>query len=103
MSRVADDVELLRSLVDLFVESCPGQMAALRESIARGDAVLVRRQAHTIKGAVANFGAEPVVDAAFELEEMAVKKDLTGADAAWQRLEAALQSLPAALAKLLDN
>ena len=103
MARVAGDVELLRSLVDLFVESCPGQMAALRESIARGDAVLVRRQAHTIKGAVANFGAEPVVDAAFELEEMGVEKNLTGADAAWQRLAAALEGLPAALAKLLEE
>jgi CheY-like chemotaxis protein len=103
LARVAGDEVLLRTLVKLFVESCPGQMAALRASIACGDAALVRRQAHTLKGAVLNFGVGNVVDAAFALERMGLENDLTGADEAWQRLDAALQGMPAALATLLED
>src|SRR5262249_37418863 len=36
LARVAGDVELLRTLVGLFVETCPQQMEALRQAIARG-------------------------------------------------------------------
>jgi CheY-like chemotaxis protein len=103
LSRVAGDQELLRTLVGLFVASCPGQLSALRESIAHGDAPMVRRQAHTLRGAVANFGMAPLIEATSELERMGAANDLTGADEVWQGLDAALQDMPAALAKLLDE
>jgi PAS domain S-box-containing protein len=103
MSRVGDDRELLQTLVEMFIESYPAQLTALRESIARGDAALVRRQAHTLKGAVATFGVVPIMEAASQLERMGAVNDLTGADAAWQRLDAALQGMPAALAELVEN
>jgi PAS domain S-box-containing protein len=103
LSHVAGDVELLRTLVDLFVESCPEQMEALRQAIARGDAALARRLAHTLKGAVANFGAADAVAAASELEHMAAAGDLTGADAAWQRLDETLRDVLQELTNLLEE
>jgi two-component system, sensor histidine kinase and response regulator len=103
LGRVAGDKELLRTLVNMFVEACPGQLAALGESIRRGDAPMVRRQAHTLMGAIANFGATSAVEAALQLETLGAANDLTGAEEVWQRLDAALQELPAALTKLLEE
>jgi len=101
LARVAGDVELLRTLVGLFAESCPEQMEALRQAIARGDAAVVRRQAHTLKGAVANFAVADAVAAAAELERMAADNDLADADAAWRRLAETLRGVPEALRQLL--
>ena len=89
MSRRQTTRSCCERLVNLFIESHPGQMAALRESIARGDAALVRRQAHTLKGAVAIFGVTPVIEATSQLERMGAMNDLTGIDEAWHRLDAA--------------
>ncbi|HEY5387228.1 MAG TPA: Hpt domain-containing protein [Thermoleophilia bacterium] len=41
-----------------FLKDVPLQAAAFREALAAGDAPLARRQAHTLKGASANVGAE---------------------------------------------
>jgi PAS domain S-box-containing protein len=101
LKRVGGDEELLRSLADLFIESLAGQLAALRESINGGDAASLRRHAHTLKSAVAMFGAADAIGAAEVLEKIGMKKDLTGADDAWRRLVAALEGVPAALRNVL--
>jgi CheY-like chemotaxis protein len=101
LARVAGDVELLRTLVEMFVESCPEQVEALRQAIARGDAAATRRLAHTLKGALANFGVTDAVAEAFELERMAAEGDLARADAGWRRLAETLRGVPEALKQLL--
>jgi CheY-like chemotaxis protein/HPt (histidine-containing phosphotransfer) domain-containing protein len=70
LQRVGGDVDLLRELVEVFLESCPGQLRELREAAAAGDPERMRRTAHAIKGAVSNFGARLAVEAAQRLETM---------------------------------
>lgn len=100
LKRVGDDAELLGDLAALFLTSYPQQMAELRQAIARCDSQAVRRLAHTIKGAVANFGAWETVEAAQRLELMGRAGDVTGADGAFAALEAALARLRPTLAPL---
>src|SRR5450756_280976 len=52
------DRESAAEITAEFLKDAPLQAAALHEALAAGDAALARRQAHTLKGASANVGAE---------------------------------------------
>jgi HPt (histidine-containing phosphotransfer) domain-containing protein len=101
--RVEGDVELLREIIKLFLADSPRLIEDVRAAVAAGDAAALKRAAHTLKGAAANFGAAPVVAAALELEMMGRTGDLSGAAPARDRLEAALCALDAALAALAES
>ena len=87
MDAVDGDTELLRELVEEFIEEIPKQMADLRDVLAEGDADQVERKAHSLKGAVGNFGAVTVFDLAYELENRGREHRLDGADAVLDQLE----------------
>jgi CheY-like chemotaxis protein/HPt (histidine-containing phosphotransfer) domain-containing protein len=75
---MADDESLLREIAGLFVEDCPRQLEELGSAIERGDAAVARRVAHTIKGAVGNFGARGVAELANRIEALAKDGALAG-------------------------
>ncbi len=52
-----------------FVKDVPLRAAALRAALAADDAELARREAHTLKGASANVGAEALRAAAYAAEQ----------------------------------
>ncbi|MGL4553196.1 MAG: PAS domain-containing protein, partial [Gemmataceae bacterium] len=86
LERCGGDRELLRELIDLFLADVPGQASGLSAAIASGDAETVYRLAHTLKGAVATFAAEPARAAAMELETIGRSGKLDGAADAWRTL-----------------
>jgi HPt (histidine-containing phosphotransfer) domain-containing protein len=100
MARVGGDAELLKELAELFEEEWPRSLTLLREAVERGDPAAVQNAAHGLKGAVANFGARPAVDAASELEKLAREARLAEAPQALAALEEALASLQTELAAL---
>jgi HPt (histidine-containing phosphotransfer) domain-containing protein len=88
-----NDPEFLAEIVSLFLETCPGLLSAVDDGVLRKDAAALCRAAHTLKGAVSNFGAQPVVEQAKTLELMGKKGDLAGADEARQSLHALIDAL----------
>jgi two-component system sensor histidine kinase/response regulator len=100
LERVEGDTELLQEIVALFLEDSPRVLEEVRAAVAAGDAVALKRAAHTLKGSASNFGAAAVVATALELEAMGRTGDLTAAGPARDRLEAALHALVVALAPL---
>lgn len=93
---VGGDAEALRELVDAFLEDAPARSREIREGIAHGDAELVRRAAHTLKGNAATFGALELAETCRALEQLASGGGLDGAEELADRVEAALgRSLPA--------
>ncbi len=97
LGRVGGDRELLKMLVDLFFESVPGQLADLRKSIGAGNAYLVHRMAHTVKGAVGNFASPPAIEAAQRLEIMGKEGHLEDAAEVFAELEGTIEKLKHAL------
>ena len=95
--------DLLRELAKLFFEDMPTQLAELRTAIVADDATALERAAHTLKGAVANFGAREAHQAAQDLERMGRASDLDHAPEAFSRLENQLRLLGPALDALLDE
>jgi CheY-like chemotaxis protein len=97
LDRVAGDRALLKEIVELFLESAPESIDELRRAIAKGDAAALERAAHSLKGAVGNFGARATQAAALRLETMGRTKDLTHAEEAFALLAEELARLQPAL------
>ena len=93
IARVGGDEGLLREIAQLFLDDYPRSLAELRAAAAHGDSRKVERSAHGLKGAVANFGAQRVVDAAAALERMGRAEELSGFAAALSALERSLSAL----------
>lgn len=79
LNRVEGDRELLEEIVRIFTGECSSNMDAIRQAFASGDARLLERLAHTIKGASANLSAATVSEAAFKLEKLASSGNLENA------------------------
>jgi CheY-like chemotaxis protein len=81
------DLDLLRMLGRVFVDTSQQQLSVLVEAFERGDAEALARDAHAIKGSVANFRADAAVSAAANLEQIARDGNLSLAGTALARLE----------------
>jgi HPt (histidine-containing phosphotransfer) domain-containing protein len=71
------------------------------EAIGEGDPGRVNRAAHSLKGAVGNFGANAAFDLVLRLELMGKDGELTGADEAFRSLVDEIERLKKALADFI--
>ena len=93
MERVGGDKELLAELAELFIEDSQKLLAQIKEAIVRGDARVLERVAHTLKGSVGNFSAKTAREAALKLEEMGRNSELADVDQAYTRLDKEISRL----------
>jgi two-component system sensor histidine kinase/response regulator len=98
--RLGDDPNLLRELIEVFLADCPRLWQNVRDALAQGDAVKLHRAAHTLKGSLGTFAAQPAWEAAEHLEQLAGKGDMHRAAEAVPPLEAELQRLQLSLLEL---
>jgi signal transduction histidine kinase/DNA-binding response OmpR family regulator/HPt (histidine-containing phosphotransfer) domain-containing protein len=97
---LGDDPGLWREVIDLFLEETPRLLAQVRDALARHEAPALARAAHTLKGSLLVFRAEPAIQAALEVEAEARAADWTRLDAACHRLEHEIVRLEGALNRL---
>ena len=97
LARLLDDQDLARTVVAIFLAEAPGQIAALAGGLKAGNAPVAERQAHSLKGASANLGAEALRAAAQAIERAAKAGDLTASLALLPDLERQFELLRAAL------
>ena len=76
LERLLGDEEMVREIVQGFLEDIPCQMRVLEEAVRAGDRVSVRERAHAIKGAAASIQAEALRGASFELEKAGKSEDV---------------------------
>jgi two-component system, sensor histidine kinase and response regulator len=100
LERVGGDLELLAEVVQLFLNDCPKQLAALSEAVSQQDAVKIQRLAHAIKGQVSNLASEAATAAALRLESMGKDGNITGARQQLSLLEGTIEQLKAALTEI---
>jgi len=103
MARLDGDTGLLGEIVELFLDSAPRLMRELKKALGARDGASVERAAHTLKGAVANFGAPAALEATIRMERLGHEGDLTGAVRAWTPLEKEMGRLKKALARLAEE
>jgi len=86
LARVGGDRQLLAEISRLFVDDAPQHLQRIRQALDSHDAEALRRAAHGLKGAAANFDADAVVEAARALEDMGRTMEFDGHEAAWSAL-----------------
>ena len=92
------DEELLTELVQTMKDEAPKLMYEVRVAVANADAAQVARAAHTLKGAVSNFGARDTADAALQLEQIGRSGNLGDLASAVAVLETEMSAFEKALA-----
>ena len=93
LSRVGGDVELLKEVVELFLDDYPSTFEKIKGAVASRDATALEHHAHSLKGSVSTFGANRAFEAAFTLEKQGRSGDLRGAQESLLHLEQALEAL----------
>jgi signal transduction histidine kinase/CheY-like chemotaxis protein len=86
LARVGGDRQLLAEISRLFVDDAPRHLDRIRRALDARDGESLRRAAHGLKGAAANFDADGVVDAARTLEEIGRTARFEEHEAAWRAL-----------------
>ncbi len=102
LDRTGGDEELLRELAVIFMDDYPRQLRLIEEAIAAGDWKTAEREAHGLKGAVANFGADDAVEAARTLEFAARDGRYSEAGALLTRLKEQLVRVRTELERLAN-
>ena len=95
--------KLVKSLTKSFLADAPKRLAAIRAALTAKDAAKLDTAAHALKGSAAIFGAQTAVTAAKNLEAMGRSRNLSGADAQFRALEAAMQQLQTELIKIASQ
>jgi PAS domain S-box-containing protein len=94
------DLDLFREIAEMFLDQSPELMLRAREALDRKDHRTLERMAHTIKGSVGNFAAEPAYSAAQDLERIGRDNRMDRAEEAWERLQEEIEKLKPALQAL---
>jgi HPt (histidine-containing phosphotransfer) domain-containing protein len=100
LEKMGGDPELLREIMDFFVELVPQQIEDLAAAVQAGDVATVGLQAHGMKGGAGNVGAVRVAATARQLEMLAKEGTLTGAAELVQQLREDFREMTEVLPRL---
>jgi len=76
---VNGDRQLLRDIVEAFLDESPRLLATIRGAIEQSDGRTLQRAAHTLKGSTRYFGAAQAAEIALQLERMGARGQLAHA------------------------
>ena len=93
LEAVGGNVKLLARVRDAFVSQSPRLIDAMRDAIAQRNADVLYRSAHTLKGAISNFGMGEALDAAIQIERAGRDADFAQAATLLTSLEVAVRDL----------
>ena len=91
---------ILNGIREAFARQTPALLDAIRDGFARGDAAHVARHVHTLKGSLSHFSWSRGAEIARGIESAANAGDLAGAAALLPDLQAAVDALHTALARV---
>ena len=94
------DRKLLRDMIRIFLEDSPRTLRKIRTAIRLADNESLRSAAHSLKGAVANFGRNDAFEAARVLETIGRENRLDEAAPAFEKLKEQLSMFRRSLAAL---
>jgi two-component system, sensor histidine kinase and response regulator len=97
LERLGGDEQLLREVVAIFLEDLPKHVASLRQAVAQGDAEVLAKTAHSLKGELGYLGISELSQKAHELEEMGRKRDLEDSAEAFAAFETEIFAVAASI------
>jgi len=93
MEAVGGNVKLLARVRDAFTSQSPRLINSMRDAIEQQNSDELYRSAHTLKGAISNFGMGDALDAAIQIERAGRDADFARAATLLPQLETAVHEL----------
>lgn len=90
LDHVGDDPEVLRAVVQMFLEQASERLEAVAAAVRSGSAVELERKAHALRGSAATLGLERVRAVALGLEDLGESGSVAGASARLSDLNGAM-------------
>jgi len=87
MASVNQDRDLLKMVIDAFLQESVQIQDRVKNAIATNDAGLLQRSGHTLKGTMMSLGAAPWSEVAEKLEELGATGSTEGASSLMANLE----------------
>ncbi len=103
LRRFDGDKDFFREMMLEFLEYVPKQLQILNEAVKKGDAKLVERESHSLKGAAGNMGANALVEWANQLELLGRKFDLDSAKKLMENLKTDTERLKMYVEEMLGE
>jgi PAS domain S-box-containing protein len=103
LKRTRGKLTLLKQLAHLFLEDMPNALADLQLAIDAGDMRAIERLAHRLRGAAFTVSAEPLAEAANQLEQIGKNQELDRVQEAASQLQARAAELVTELIALTEN
>jgi signal transduction histidine kinase/DNA-binding response OmpR family regulator len=100
MEHIDGNKELLKRMIDGFLEDCARMTSEIRQAIDNGDSEALWHAAHGLKGSVSHFSAHSAFQTAQELVKMGRGGDITHAEETYAVLEKEIERLKPALIAL---
>lgn len=97
------DEEVIQIITPLFLAGCDKQVDEIRLAIQNVDAELLYRSAHTFKGLVGNFHAQPIEILAKTIEQKGKHHDFTEVDSLFAEIIVLIEPLKVALRDYLTK
>ena len=87
LDRLMGDEDFAKEIIDDFLKQIPDNLFALKNALNKKDLLLVKREAHIIKGASGNVGALALQKIAEQIEISGEKKDFVKAESFVEELD----------------
>ncbi|TWU47621.1 Signal transduction histidine-protein kinase BarA [Rubripirellula tenax] len=100
--RVPGGLQGVRRLAEVFIPECESILETLANEVPDGDAMLIRRAAHTLKGSSNLFYAKRVSELASQLEELSIADSLATSPMILESLSEEVNRMLRALNNFLD-
>ncbi len=97
------DADLLKEVLQIFVDDAPRKMNGLRNALDIADADAISLEAHSIRGSSANIGAELIRELAFKIEQAGVEHQIGTALELFEKLESELTRLKTRIATVIES
>ncbi len=95
--------DLAEETIKSFLSTLPSLISAIDEAVRSANAAKLELAAHTLKGVVSNFYAEPSRLLAQEIEQIGHARSTANADKVFLELKTELERLHSALESLLNE
>jgi HPt (histidine-containing phosphotransfer) domain-containing protein len=103
LDRLMGDEELAEEILGEFIEGLSTELRKLEAAIEKGDGEVIRRIAHTLKGASANVGAVALSNVAQAIEKAGARADFVSAKTTLPGLEQAAEQLQTAARAVVER
>ncbi len=103
METVLNDEEIFREITDIFLQDLPENLEKIGQGVEEKDAYALERSAHSLKGAVGNFGASRAYEVARRLEVLGKENKMEMAADEFSRLKQCIGDLTHELKLVLQG